>query len=320
MIKISIIIPLYNKEINCIHAINSVLSQTYENFELIIVNDGSTDSSLSVAQKTIANDSRARVIDQKNGGVSLARNRGVLESNFNYLAFLDADDLWQEKYLEYMVSAIKANPQNKWFGAGSQDFIGELHVPIIKDSYLNWQTDDYFKASVLHPTSETIINSNSFIVEKSLFLTAGQYSENTKHNEDYILYHNLAQHSKITWTVTVLTYYRHDSENQATKSLPILPPTSYQDERAQALSKNEYQNLWLKEFDKMVLLNWISSILKSGLNIDANYPIYRFFRLSLCTKYSKKKLVRIIPAIMMFKLSPTFSKTIMKYSSRRINL
>lgn len=89
---ISVVIPLYNKDKQIAKTLYSVLKQTYPNFEVIVVNDGSTDNSLSEVSKI--SDSRIRLICQENKGVSAARNRGIQEAKSDYIAFLDADDEW----------------------------------------------------------------------------------------------------------------------------------------------------------------------------------------------------------------------------------
>lgn len=82
---ISVIIPLYNKEKQVAHTLESVLSQTFQRFEIVVVNDGSTDNSVAEVEKI--GDSRIRLIHQKNGGVSAARNRGIEDSKYELLAF-----------------------------------------------------------------------------------------------------------------------------------------------------------------------------------------------------------------------------------------
>jgi len=89
----SVVIPLYNKERSVKNTIESVLNQTFQDFEVIVVNDGSTDNSLEVVKSF--NDERIRIINQKNSGVSSARNRGIKEAKYEWIAFLDADDLWE---------------------------------------------------------------------------------------------------------------------------------------------------------------------------------------------------------------------------------
>lgn len=93
MIMISVIIPLYNKAHTIVNTLNTVLNQTYHDFEVVIVNDGSTDNGVEVIKQNF-NDLRIRIINQKNAGVSAARNRGIQESRGKWISFLDADDEW----------------------------------------------------------------------------------------------------------------------------------------------------------------------------------------------------------------------------------
>ena len=94
---ISVVIPLYNKEKQVKQTLRKVLEQTFSDYEIIIVNDGSTDSSAEIAREF--EDHRIKVIDQENAGVSAARNRGIKEAKGNFIAFLDADDEWDKDYL-----------------------------------------------------------------------------------------------------------------------------------------------------------------------------------------------------------------------------
>ena len=102
--KISIIMPVYNKEKYLYKSIKSILNQTYENFELIIVNDGSTDNSSSICHKFEQEDSRIKVIDIENNGVSNARNIGIKNANGQYIQFIDADDYIDKYMLEDLVN------------------------------------------------------------------------------------------------------------------------------------------------------------------------------------------------------------------------
>lgn len=91
---ISVIVPLYNKEHHIEKSINSIINQTYSNFEVIIIDDGSSDNSLNIIRTIV--DARIKIITQPNAGVSAARNRGINESKGEYITFLDADDLWEK--------------------------------------------------------------------------------------------------------------------------------------------------------------------------------------------------------------------------------
>lgn len=104
--KVSIIMPAYNAATSCEIAINSVLNQEYENFELIIIDDGSTDDTYKICEKYSIVDSRIKLIHQNNGGVSKARNTGLLHSSGEYTAFIDSDDSMESQFLKLMVTTI----------------------------------------------------------------------------------------------------------------------------------------------------------------------------------------------------------------------
>lgn len=99
---ISIIIPNYNQGQYILEAIESALNQTYDNFEVIVVNDGSTDNSLEIARKY-----PVKIINQTNKGLASARNTGIMNSKGDYLLFLDADDILLENCLEVIARTIK---------------------------------------------------------------------------------------------------------------------------------------------------------------------------------------------------------------------
>jgi glycosyltransferase involved in cell wall biosynthesis len=104
----TIIIPLYNKEAHIKATLDSVLAQTFENFEVIIVNDGSTDRSMDII--STFKDKRIQIINKKNEGVSTARNLGIKNAKGDFIAFLDADDIWYPTHLEDLKNLIAHFP------------------------------------------------------------------------------------------------------------------------------------------------------------------------------------------------------------------
>ncbi len=108
--KISVIVPVYNAEEYLKNCIMSVVRQTYDNWELILVDDGSSDGSLSIADLAAEKDERIRVIHQKNAGPGAARNRGIKEALGDYVVFLDSDDYIDKNYFQLLVpkARIKA--------------------------------------------------------------------------------------------------------------------------------------------------------------------------------------------------------------------
>lgn len=100
---VSVIIPVYNSKQYLSRCVDSILSQSYTDFELLLVDDGSTDGSGSVCDKYAAKDSRVRVLHKENGGVSSARNFGLKNVNGHYVVFVDSDDWVKEQYLEHLM-------------------------------------------------------------------------------------------------------------------------------------------------------------------------------------------------------------------------
>lgn len=107
--KVGVIVPVYNVERHLRRCIESILAQTFYQFELILVDDGSTDASGKICDEYEEKDRRIRVIHKKNGGVSSARNRGIEESVNEYLAFVDSDDFIDRKYLEILFQSMEKN-------------------------------------------------------------------------------------------------------------------------------------------------------------------------------------------------------------------
>ena len=105
---VSVIIPVYNAEKYLADTINSVLAQTYSHWELILVDDGSTDDSITICQQL--QNSKIKIIRQENGGVSSALNTGISQSQGEYLAFLDSDDLWLPEKLAKHIAHLESNP------------------------------------------------------------------------------------------------------------------------------------------------------------------------------------------------------------------
>ena len=109
MCKVSVVVPVYNSEKFLEYCIQSILNQTYTNIELILVNDGSTDNSLNICAKYKLEDDRVVVINQKNMGVSVARNNGIIHATGEYLQFVDSDDFVDINMTEKLIYAAKEN-------------------------------------------------------------------------------------------------------------------------------------------------------------------------------------------------------------------
>ena len=138
---ISVIIPAYNAQDFIQKALDSVLAQSYSHYEVLIVNDGSTDNTEALV-KTY-HDPRVKLISQSNGGLSNARNTGIKNAKGNYLAFLDADDYWIAEKLEKQIEILRRHPEVSFCSTQTRvetpegDFINTWFCPEMNDSILH---------------------------------------------------------------------------------------------------------------------------------------------------------------------------------------
>lgn len=107
MVKVSVVIPLYNAEKYIDRCLKSIINQTLNDIEIIVINDGSTDNSLTLVKKYEEQDKRIKVYDQKNIGAALTRNRGIFLSSGDYITFIDSDDYLKKDYIETLYKNIK---------------------------------------------------------------------------------------------------------------------------------------------------------------------------------------------------------------------
>lgn len=170
MINFSVVIPLFNKSGQIVRALDSIKYQVYRQFEVIIVDDGSTDNSLKVAEAWIGalsekDQSRYRIIVQENSGVSAARNNGIINSNYEYIALLDADDYWEAGHLMQFCRLIDNFYRDvDMFSNGSKYYCQDRFSYPKLSGYERWfGLVDYFNVSLI---SHGFINSSSVCVKK----------------------------------------------------------------------------------------------------------------------------------------------------------
>ena len=208
-------IPLYNKESYITKSIQSVLSQTISDFELIIVNDGSTDSSLDVVNGIT--DSRIRIINQENAGVSIARNNGVAAANSDIVAFLDADDEWLPRYLETILSLSEKFPNAGMFGTAFSVYADEKHIhdEIHKQNEGDRLFHSYFCEYMV--AKHSIIMTSCFAAKKEALLKVGGYQPHMRIGEDHDLYGKIALSFPVAYSPLVCSICNIGTENNTDK-------------------------------------------------------------------------------------------------------
>ena len=223
--KFSVIIPLYNKAPYIRKALESVFAQTYTDYELIVVDDGSTDDSCAIAdefvreamgngqwaideetnrQSPIAN--RLMLLKQQNAGVSAARNNGVAQASGEYLAFLDADDWWEPTYLEKMAQLIEDYPEAGLYASNYVYYKpGKTRVAVnnIETGYFNYPKA-YYEGSAMP------IWTGAAMIPCNVFEEMGGFPLGIKLGEDFLLWSKIAMQYKVAFLNEALAWYNND--------------------------------------------------------------------------------------------------------------
>lgn len=230
---ISVIIPLYNKEKSITTTLESILAQTYTDYEVVVVDDGSTDNSANIVRK-LSNE-KIRLISQPNGGVSAARNAGIMAAKGDYIAFLDADDLWAPNYLEILAALIKDCPDAGLYSLGYAEIDGNE----IPESDIVTTTIE--RGMIIQPWNKKYrVWTGSVAASKERMIKIGLFDTRMTHGEDIDMWWRLMLDGGLAVDSTCCAYYRQDTENRAMhKVIPLETHIPYyMDKFAEARAAN----------------------------------------------------------------------------------
>ena len=174
--------PAYNAEKTISEAIESVIGQTYKNWELIIINDGSTDHTINILEQFVARDKRIMVISTSNQGVSSARNQGIIVAKSKWIAFLDSDDQWESDKLKRQIEVIKQDSTIDLVFTGSA-FIDQVGRKL--SYYLSVPTEITYNKLL----KQNIISCSSVMVKRELLLRYQMKCDDM--HEDYAVWLSL---------------------------------------------------------------------------------------------------------------------------------
>lgn len=219
MPKISVIIPVYNAMTYLPETLESVFKQTFSDFEILIINDGSSDNVVEwVSQIT---DSRVKLISQANQGVSAARNTGINNSQGEYIAFLDADDLWKPTKLEKQVNRLEANPTvglaYTWTA-----FIDQFSQPVGVSLISHIEGNVWEKIVV----RDMISTGSSTMIRAECFDKVGLFDSDLSIGEDRDMWTRIASCYPFAVIKEPLTLYRRHPQNTTKNNKKIVPELS----------------------------------------------------------------------------------------------
>ena len=207
---ISIIMPCFNAARHLHTSIGSVRAQTFTGWELIIIDDGSTDETPKLLTGAAAGDSRIQVTRQANRGVSAARNVGIHAARGEFIAFLDADDTWAPRFLNTLLAALRSHAECVLAYCGWQNLglRGPRGQPFIPPNYENAEKRDKLFAGCRWPI-------HAALTRRSAIIEVGGFDADLKNAEDYALWLELAGTRPIVLVPEVLAFYHFHDGPQA---------------------------------------------------------------------------------------------------------
>ncbi|CUQ11711.1 Chondroitin polymerase [Turicibacter sanguinis] len=222
--KVSVIIPVYNGEKYLEKCIQSVLNQTYINLEVIIIDDGSRDSSLVILEKLVKKDNRVIVLKQQNSGVAVARNRGLDVCSGDFVVFIDSDDFVDLKFIEQLVSTMITNDCDLILSGYCRIYIRDT---IQKKEYYSFpdrkMTRNDFLEDIFCYLDRMLIQGPCFKLFKTEIIKKNniKFEETIQFGEDTVFIYNYLKHIEEIYNldVTLYNYINYSNNSLSTKPL-----------------------------------------------------------------------------------------------------
>jgi glycosyltransferase involved in cell wall biosynthesis len=271
-ILISVIIPCYNNGNYLSKAIESVLEQTYTNFEIIVIDDGSTDNTKEIAQ----NFNEVKYVFQINQGPSAARNTGIDQSKGKYLVFLDADDWLLPNALMINLNLLQASPELAFVSGGYNLFFEKDQTTYVATNLV--ETDHY-----CHLLEKNFIGMIATIMFQRWVFDSFRYNNTLKFCEDYDLYLRIArEHPIMHHTKTIAIYFIHDSNVHKDSEIMLDAALQVLNIQRNGL-RNDKEIYWFK-LGQTFWKNWYCNIIYDDAlktfyeNLESNKIAYKTLR------------------------------------------
>ena len=258
-VLVSVVIPLYNKAPYIKRAIDSVLNQTVQNFEIIIVGGRSTDGGEEIVQTYT--DSRIKLVMEIGKGVSAARNQGVNCAESEVVAFLDADDEWCVDYLETILDLKIKFPDAGMFATGHNLIKNQRsHIHSYMPEKKERLFSSYFQERVTSGINYHLIMTSAVSVNKHIFQKINGFNTSLSYGEDVDLYERLSIVTKIAYSPKVCVKYNYDIPNNTRTHVSFRNPFTFEIiDKLQEDVKNTGDcvlNIQFNRYVKMVLISW----------------------------------------------------------------
>jgi len=212
----SIIIPLYNKENHIIDTLISVINQSFTDFEIIIINDGSTDK--SVEKAAFIKDDRIQLFFIENQGVSKARNYGIDKASASLIVFLDADDIWKVNHLENLKTLFQKFPNCGLYATAYVKQINTIKIPSVYKNIpsSDWMgiVDNFFESSLINCIAWT----SAVMIPKKILIKIGEFNITLGSGEDTDLWIRIALKHPVAFSNTVTAIHNLHAENRISNS------------------------------------------------------------------------------------------------------
>ncbi len=295
----SIVVTVFNKEKDIYNTIQSVVNQNYIWFELIIVDDESTDDSRRIIESI--KDERINYFQIRHSGVSYARNYGVAKAKYDFIAFLDGDDIWKTNHLEELYKLTQKYPNGKWFATAYETLFGNNQVQKMNVSLVKNNTDqlsgmyNYFRYSL----SDSMAMTSAVCMKKEFFNNLGGFELDYDSGQDIDLWIKAGIRSDLCFSFKVTVVYNALGSNRITdKCNEGKRFCTYGDYGA------EHNNIDLKRFLNFYRYWHILKFKTTGM--DNIVYIYKD-RLDISMLTNKQKVLVVLPSyILKFMLKTKF--------------
>lgn len=301
MSKISVVVPAYNAEKTILTTVKSILQQTHKDLEIIIIDDGSSDRTVEIVE-TIK-DSRLKIYSYENGGISIARNRGIDIATGEYISFLDADDRWTEDKLAAQLLALEANPQTalaySWvyfqyeteaqsYADTSEHFTGNIYRDLLLKNFLH--------------------NGSNALIKTSIVKEIGYFDPELKAVEDWDFYLRIAAKYNFVLVPKVQIIYQQSNSSMTTNISLMEQYLQLVIERAFAVAPNELQYL------KQQSLGWIYKYLAQQY---IKYQLNNFQGIKLAA-FNLYRAVLVYPANAIEPFTQSLARRLIKNTCKQI--